>query len=96
MKGFSKSAQLDSQWVCGGNVGVRVTGDDFVESSPRILEIEECVGDVRDALEGNIFHLKVAGIVGPVCMIHDALLARHFFSLRKRGNGVAVWKTEEV
>ena len=91
MKGFSKSAHLYSQSPCGSNGGVRVTGDDFVESSARVLKIEECVGDVRDALQGNIFHLKVAGIVGPVCMIHNALLTRHFFSLRKRGNGVAGW-----
>lgn len=52
---------------------VRVSRDDFVESAARVLEIEERIGDVCDALKGDIFDLKVAGIVGPVCMVDNAL-----------------------
>ena len=54
---------------------VRVTRNNDVVSASGILKVEECISDIRNALNRNIFDLKITPVINPVRMIQDAFLS---------------------
>lgn len=58
---------------------VRIARRNYIVPSAGVREVEERVSDVSDCLDGNIFDLKIAGIIGPIGVVQDDLfLAAHF------------------